>query len=282
MIILGIRVSNINEIIQDFDTIRIYRDVAQDAPFTDPPIGTIQLVMSTTNYEYEDTDGEQTSWYRASYYQDTPVEESDKSLPFQGVPAEGPLGLLTPDYIRANTDFPVLASMSDQKLWNYIWRAESLMYSWSLQYGGFCTEEKPNWNVMSRIAALMVVEQLYITSDASIRARRVSGVQSEKIGSYSYSLNTGGTAATGGDYQDPYAFGAEALAILGYFTCGTVSAIHMKTTQVFPELAPSPGYILTPQYVGVEIRPWHDFNDLELRRGIILGHRHWFRVQDPA
>jgi hypothetical protein len=112
VIILGIRVSNINEIIADFDTIRIYRDIAQDAPFTGPPIGTIQLLMSQTNYEYDDADGLQTSWYRASYYQDTPVAESDKSLPFQGVPAEGPLGILTPDYIRANTDFPALAAMS--------------------------------------------------------------------------------------------------------------------------------------------------------------------------
>jgi hypothetical protein len=282
VIILGIRVSNINEIIADFDTIRIYRDTAQDAPFTGPPIGTIQLLMSQTNYEYDDVNGLQTSWYRASYYQDTPVAESDKSLPFQGVPAEGPLGILTPDYIRANTDFPVLAAMSDSKLWNYIWRAESLMYSWSLQYGGFCTDTKTNWNVMSRIAGLIVVEQLYITSDASLRARRVSGVQSEKIGSYSYSLSNNTTTTQTADYQDPYAFGAEALAILGYYTCGTSSMIHMKTTQVFPELAPSPGYVLTPQYMGVEIRPWHDFNDLELRRGILIGYRHWFRTQDPA
>src|SRR4029077_5748027 len=195
VIVLGIRVSNINEIILDFDTIRIYRDTAQDGPFSDPPIGTIQLVMSTVNYEYDDVDGEQTSWYRAEYFQATPSNVSEKSLPFQGIPAEGPLGILTPDYIRANTDFPVLASMSDAKLWNYIWRAEALMYGWSQQYGGFCTTDKPNWNVMSRIAGLMVVEQLYITSDASIRARRVSGVQSEKIGSYSYTLNTSSAAS---------------------------------------------------------------------------------------
>jgi hypothetical protein len=281
MIILGIRVMNINDIIVDYDTINIYRDVAQDAPFADPPIGTIQLTMSQTDYEYQDQTGEQTSWYRASYFQ-APSEESDKSLPFQGIPAEGPLGILTPAYIRSNTDFPALAAMSDTKLWNYIWRAEALMYSWSLQYGGFCTEGKPNWNVMARIACLMVVEQLYLTSDGAIRARRVSGVQSEKIGSYSYTLNTGGGGTTTATYNDPYAFGAEPLAIMGYYTCGTSSMIHMKTTQVFPELAPAPGYILTPQYVGVEVRPWHDFTDLEIRRGILLGTHHWFRVQDPA
>jgi len=282
VIVLGIRVSNINEIILDFDTIRIYRDTAQDSPFSDPPIGTIPLVMSTVNYEYDDHDGEQTNWYRATYYQATPTAESDKSLPFQGIPAEGPLGILTPDYIRANTDFPVLVSMSDAKLWNYIWRAEALMYGWSQQYGGFCTTDKPNWNVMSRIAGLMVVEQLYITSDASIRARRVSGVQSEKIGSYSYTLNTSSAASQSTDYNDPYAFGPEALAILGYFTCGTSSMIHMKTTQVFPELAPRPWFVLTPQYVGVEVRPWHDFTDLELRRGIVLGYNRWYRIKDPA
>jgi hypothetical protein len=269
VIILGIRVSNIGEIIADYDTIRIYRDIAQDAPFTNPPIGTLQLVANKTDYEYDDATGAQTSWYVASYYQ-APASESNKSLPFQGIPAEGPLGILTPDYIRANTDFPALAAMSDVKLWNYIWRAESLMYSWSLQYGGFCTIDKPNWNVMARIAALMVVEQLYITNDASIRARRVSGVQSEKIGSYSYSLASQPTTTTTADYADPYGFGAEPLAILGYYTCGTSSMIHMKTTQVFPELAPIPGYPLTPQYVGVEVRPWHDFTDLELRRGVLL------------
>jgi len=171
--------------------------------------------------------------------------------------------------------------MSDAKLWNYIWRAEALMYSWAQQYGGFCTEGKDNWNVMSRIAALMVVEQLYITNDASIRARRVSGVQSEKIGSYSYSLAKDTGTTTTADYNDPYAFGAEPLAILGYYTCGTSSLVHMKTTQVFPELAPIAGWPLTPQYVGVEVRPWHDFTDLELLRGVLLPGTP-YRVKDPA
>lgn len=268
MIILGIRVSNVNEVIVDYDIINIYRDVAQDAPFSDPPIGSIQLVMNQIDYEYDDITGDQTSWYRATYFRDP--TESLQSLPFQGLPAEGPLGILTPDYIRANTGFPALAAMTDVQLWNYIWRAESLMFSWSQQYGGFCTVDKPNWNVMSRIAALMVVEQLYMTSDPSIRIRRISGVQSEKIGSYSYTMNTGGGGTTTTTYNDPYAFGAEPLAIMGYYTCGTSSLVHMKTTQVFPELKPIPGYPLTPQYVGVEVRPWHDFTDLELRRGILL------------
>lgn len=282
MIILGIRVSNIAEVLTQYDLIRIYRDTAQDAAFNPPPLGTIQLIVNTIDYEYLDNQGNDTHWYSASYYSTANGIESDKSVPFKGIPASGPLGILTPDYIRANTDFPVLAAMNDTKLWNYIWRAESLMYSWSLQYGGFCVEDKPNWDVMSRIAALMVVEQLYITNDASLRARRVSGVQSEKIGSYSYSLAGQPSTTATDNYQDPYAFGAEPIAILGYFTCGTTTTIHMKTTQVFPELAPSPSYVLTPQYVGVEVRPWHDFTDLELRRGILLGHPHWMRTQDPS
>lgn len=271
MIILGIRVSNVTEVLTQYDIIRVYRDIAQDASFSDPPIGTVQLVVGKIDYEYLDPDGDDTHWYSASYAHTTPpLVESDKSVPFKGIPAKGPLGILTPDYIRANTDFPALAAMSDTKLWNYIWRAESLMYSWALQYGGFCTIDKANWDVMSRIAALMVVEQLYITNDASIRARRVSGVQSEKIGSYSYSLASNNTTTQTADYADPYGFGAEPLAILGYYTCGTSSLIHMKTTQVFPELAPIPSYPLTPQYVGVEVRPWHDFTDLELLRGVLL------------
>lgn len=283
MIILAIRVSNIGEVINDFDQIRLYRDVAQDGAFADPSIGFIQLIANTTDYEYHDADGQQTDWYRASCYNSAPPnDESEKSLPFQGIPAEGPLGILTPAYIRANTDFPALAAMSDAKLWNYIWRAEALIYSWSLQYGGFCTTDKPNWNVLSRIAALMVVEQLYITNDASSRARRVSGVQSEKIGSYSYSLAKESSQTTNVvNYEDPYAFGAEALAIFGYFTCGTDSLVHMKTTHVFIELAPIPGYPLTPQYPGVEVRPWHDFTDLELMRGVLLPGS-GFSTRDPA
>lgn len=284
MIILGIRVSNVNDVITQFDVIRIYRDDAQDAPFTDPPIGTVQLIASKVDYEYLDESGTDVHWYSASYYETTaPNAESDKSMPFKGIPANGPLGLITPDYIRANTDFPGLAALNDTKLWNYIWRAESLIYNWSLQYGGFCTEDKPNWEVMSRIAALMVVEQLYITTDASTRIRNVSGMKSERIGSYQYTMaDPSTTTTTTVDANNPYAFGAEPIAILGYYTCGTGSTVHMKTTQVFPELAPSPGYVLTPQYVGVEVRPWHDYTDLELRRGILLGHPHWFRTQDPA
>jgi len=68
MIILGIRVSNIGEIIVDYDTINIYRDDAQDGDFAGPPIGTIQLLMNKIDYEYQDETGLQTSWYRASYF----------------------------------------------------------------------------------------------------------------------------------------------------------------------------------------------------------------------
>ena len=282
MIILGIRVSNINEVLNEYDIIRIYRDIAQDAPFTDPPIGTVQLVASKIDYEYTDSTGDETHWYSASYYQTVaPNIESDKSVPFKGIPANGPLGILTPDYIRANTEFPGLAAMNDTKLWNYIWRAEALIMSWSEQYGGFCFEEKLNWDTMSRIAGLMVVEQLYITTDASTRIRNVSGIKSEKIGSYSYTMADEGTTTTTVDPHNPYAFGAEPIAILGYYTCGTSSLVHMKTTHVFPELAPIPGYPLTPQYVGVEVRTWHDFTDLELRRGVLLPGT-GISTRDPA
>jgi len=287
MIILAIRVSNIGEIIMDFDQMRVYRDATQDAAFSDPAIGTIQLVATQTDYEYDDPDGQQTDWYTITYYNSTDSTESEKSLPFQGIPAEGPLGLLTPDYIRANTDFPALAAMTDAKLWNYIWRAEALIYSWGQQYGGFCVVDKPNWNVMARIAAQMVVEQLYITNNPIARARRVSGVQSERIGSYSYTLQSGSANYDMQTANNPYAFGAEPLAILGYYTCGTSSLVHMKATQVFVELAPIAGYPLTPQYVGVEVRPWHDYMDLELMRGVMFpgslrlrGYN--FGTKDPA
>ena len=283
MIILGIRVSNITEVLTQFDVIRIYRDDDLDAPFTNPPIGTVQLVAGTVDYEYLDEEGNDTHWYSATYYHTTaPLVGSDKSMPFKGIPADGPLGILTPDYIRANTDFPGLAAMGDTKLWNYIWRAEALIMSWSEQYGGFCYEDKPNWAVMSRIAGQMVVEQLYITTDASSRIRRVSGMKSEKIGSYQYTMaDESSSSATTATPTDPYAFGAEPLAILGYYTCGTSSMIHMKTTQVFPELAPISGYPLTPQYVGVEVRPWHDFTDLELLRGVLLPGS-YLKTKDPA
>jgi hypothetical protein len=281
MIILGIRVSNITEVLTQFDVIRVYRDDAQDGDFTEPSIGTVQLVAGKIDYEYLDAEGNDTHWYCADYYHTTPPNvESDKSVPFKGIPASGPLGILTPDYIRANTDFPGLAAMNDTKLWGYIWRAEALIMSWAEQYGGFCTEGKPNWTIMSRIAALMVVEQLYITTDASSRIRNVSGIKSEKIGSYSYTMADEGKSTTTVDPKDPYAFGAEPLAIFGYYTCGTSSTIHMKTTHVFYELPPMPGYPLTPQSVGAQIRPWHDFTDLELLNGILLGGR--YSTRDPA
>jgi hypothetical protein len=271
MIILGIRVSNINEVLTQFDVIRVYRDIAPDGGFTNPPIGTIQMVVGQMDYEYLDAEGNDTHWYAADYYHTTPPNVvSDKSIPFKGIPATGPLGILTPDYIRASTDFPALAAMSDTKLWSYIWRAEALIYSWAQQYGGFCTEDKLYWDVMARIGALMVVEQLYITGNPASRARAASGVKSEKIGSYSYTLSDSSYETTSAAAANPYAFGAEPLAIFSNYTCGTSSMIHMKTTQVFPELAPIPGYVLTPQYAGVEVRPWHDFTDLELKRGVLL------------
>jgi hypothetical protein len=143
------------------------------------------------------------------------------------------------------------------------------MQGWAAQYGGFCTDIA-NWDVMSRIAALMVVEQIFITQNPTIRAQRVSGMESEKIGTYSYKKASGDSSYSTQYANNPYAFGVEATAILGYYTCGTSSLIHMKTTKVFYEFEPLAGDPLTPQYIGVEVRPWHDFTDLQLRRGVLV------------
>jgi hypothetical protein len=159
--------------------------------------------------------------------------------------------------------------MDDGKLAEYIWRAESLIQVYAAQYGGLCLN-KPNADTMMAIAERLIIEGMYIAGNPATRARRANGLQSEKIGSYSYSVSKDPTGTTSTSYANPYSyFGPEAQMILNYYTCGTAAnTIHMHTTQVFPEIKPIPGDPLTPQLVGVTVRPWHDFTDVQLRRGL--------------
>jgi hypothetical protein len=267
MIILGIRVTNVAEVLAQYNQIRIYRDDVQGGTFTNQ-IGIIPLVAGTTDYEFTDNAGDSTSWYKASYYSTAQTIESDLSPAFKGVPLEGPLGLLTPNYLRANTDFVALAALSDSKLSEYIWRAETIIQNYAAQYGGVCTDIA-NYQVMMPIVAKMIVEQLFLTTSPQARAQAVSGFKQERIGSYQYTRFTAAeqqsvqTTSTG-------PIPPEAMAILDAFVCGTSSRVHMKTTQVFPEINAIPGDPLTPALVGVEIRPWHEFTDLQLRGGRVL------------
>lgn len=83
MIRLVVTVDDITAILAaGYTVVRVYTDTAEDGTFTTLD-GTITLVAGNTGYEYIDTDGTSSTWYKVAYYGSSPGE-STKSAARKG------------------------------------------------------------------------------------------------------------------------------------------------------------------------------------------------------
>jgi hypothetical protein len=261
MIILRIFVQDIAEVIANYNQIRIYRDTSEAGAFSTVD-GNVTLVAGTTKYVYNDTDGLPTHWYKLSYFHTGTSAESSKSGPYRGVPSSGELGLVTTSYIKANTDFEELRATDDSKVAELIIRAESLLNRYAQAFGGFLTS-KLNYSVNMPIAVRLLLEELWLRGKSGIREQKARGYTRERIGTYEYTIGSTTSEDKGYIYTILGYFTPEIYSIINYYLAAK-TRVFMKTTQIFPELAPVEGDILTPDSLGIAIRPYHDYLDIEI------------------
>ena len=79
MIRLEITVEDITNVIAaGYDRVRVYTDTSSSGTFTTLD-GNVSLSANTTGYEYVDTDGTTSTWYKTAYYGSSPGESSKSS-----------------------------------------------------------------------------------------------------------------------------------------------------------------------------------------------------------
>ena len=79
---LKIEVAELENVLTQFNCLKVYRSITGvDGTFTELTTITtrIPLLQNTTLYEYDDTAGEPTYWYKISYYHTVTALESDLS-----------------------------------------------------------------------------------------------------------------------------------------------------------------------------------------------------------
>lgn len=86
MITLDIYVAEIGTVTQIFDSIKIYRADTEDGTYVEisTPTTRISLIGGVTDYVFVDASGNQTYWYRSSYFSSGSGIESSLSDPVQG------------------------------------------------------------------------------------------------------------------------------------------------------------------------------------------------------
>jgi hypothetical protein len=89
---LRVRVSELTNVMTQFDEIKVYRSTdGQDGTYSEltGPSTRITLVADQTLYEYIDTAGDSSYWYRFAYFNSSTTTESTASTPIQGECADG-------------------------------------------------------------------------------------------------------------------------------------------------------------------------------------------------
>lgn len=260
MIVLGLHVQDINSVMSQYTQIRIYRDTAQNGPFSPPPIGVVNLVADQTDYEFFDPAGNNSSWYKASYYNPAGPLESNPTPAMLGGPLVGPLGVLTPDVVRSDTDFAGLANLSDTRLGQYIFRAESMLQRFADRYGGW-NSGVPNFTQTLTMLARIVLEELWVRSSPGARTANALGTTMEKIGTYTYQRRQQSTSNLS-PWDIRTWFSPEVVDALRTIVSISPTKVRMQTSLVFSMLDPIPDPTLP-----FEMRPYWDGLDEELLIG---------------
>jgi hypothetical protein len=256
MIILQIEITDIESVIAQYDHLHVYSDTSPVGSFT-TLAASIVLNASQNVYVYEDPSTLVPLWYQTTFYDSITDTESARRDPFQGILSLGPLKLLTIDYVRAMTDFPVIQALPDAKIGELIVRSESMLQRFADRNGGW-NASYPNFSLLSRMLARLLLEEIWVRSSPTLRVAQASGYTMERQGTYEYRRVAAKVPAASVSTSLADYFSPENMDVLRVLVNLSPTRVFVQTTSVFRQMHSH------PNRDGIEVRPWWDGVDEEL------------------
>lgn len=122
MIRLSIVVDDVNLVLQTYDRIKVYRadsELGSYVEITDV-LTRIEILPEETVYFYIDTTGDNTKWYKTSYFLEPSGPESPQSAARQGGTEEEKIGYSFSNYSAPPDEWGKILTADDLR-WTYLW-----------------------------------------------------------------------------------------------------------------------------------------------------------------
>ena len=122
MVKLNIQVANILDVLAYYDKIKVYRADSEDGVYSEITGAStrISLIPETTIYSYTDPLGDNTKWYKTSYYSSTTLDESEQSDARQGQTEADKIGWTFGNYKPPSGEWGEIVTADDLR-WTYLW-----------------------------------------------------------------------------------------------------------------------------------------------------------------
>jgi len=117
MVKLSIQVTDILDVLNYYDKIKIYRADSEGGAYTEitDSATRLNLIPETTIYNFTDSTGDNTKWYKTSYFNSSTLAESDLSDARQGQTEEDKIGYTFRNYKAPNGEWGELYTADDMR-----------------------------------------------------------------------------------------------------------------------------------------------------------------------
>ncbi len=121
-----IDVNNISHVLDYYDVIKVYRADDEAGPYSEiTNVSTrIPLVPERTKYYYDDVSGDNTNWYKTSYFLEAAGPESELSLPLQGDSEAQKIGYSFGNYKPPPGEWGKILTADDMR-YTYMWGVDA-------------------------------------------------------------------------------------------------------------------------------------------------------------
>lgn len=191
---LTINVSNISEVIEYFDQIRVYRASSETGVYSEITDASTRLTLdiAKTVYRFVDESGQDTNWYKTRYYNSVTADESPFSDPIPGGYEAQKIGFSFGNYAPAPGE------------WGKILTADDMRYTYMFGIDAIATDSQESEFTDAQFdyfidAALEEVER-YLTLDIRRRVYKTNPASDQTRAP----VYRNGVDYT--DYDDPYEF----------------------------------------------------------------------------
>ena len=122
MIRLSIVVDDISLVLETYDRIKVYRSSSEDGVFVEisDAVTRPALIPEDVVYYYNDATGDNTHWYRTSYYHSTTFAESPQSAARQGGTEVEKIGYSFKNYSAPPSEWGKILTADDMR-YTYMW-----------------------------------------------------------------------------------------------------------------------------------------------------------------